>query len=218
MARQPFLDLVRQRVVVLDGSMGATLQALPLDLQRDWRGQENCCEILNLSRPDLIEQIHEGFLAVGCDAVETNTFGGSRIVLAEAGLADRTVEINRLAAQTARRACDRFETPDRPRYVIGSIGPGTKIISLGQTNWDEMERGFFEQMQGLLEGGADVLLIETQQDLLAIKCAIAAANRAFAAVGRRRPDYDPGFDGSAERPADVDRLGRYGPGRRHSAV
>ena len=187
MDRQPFLELARKRVVVLDGSMGATLHSFPLDLQRDWRGQENCCEILNLSRPDLIEQIHEGFLAVGCDGVETNSFSGSRIVLAEAGLAERTVEVNRISAQIARKVCDRFETPDRPRYVIGSIGPGTKIVTLGQTTWDEMNRSFFEQIQGLLEGGADVLLIETQQDLLAIKCAIAAANRAFAVVGRRVP-------------------------------
>ncbi len=187
MDRQPFLELARKRVVVLDGSMGATLHSFPLDLQRDWRGQENCCEILNLSRPDLIAQIHEGFLAVGCDGVETNSFSGSRIVLAEAGLAERTVEVNRVSAQIARKACDRFETPDRPRYVIGSIGPGTKIVTLGQTTWDEMLQSFFEQIQGLLEGGADVLLIETQQDLLAIKCAIAAANRAFAVVGRRVP-------------------------------
>src|SRR5580658_5730318 len=187
MGRQPFLDLVRQRVVVLDGAMGATLQTYPLDLHRDWLNQENCCEILNLSRPDLIEQIHEGFLAVGCDGVETNSFSGSRIVLAEAGLAERTVEVNRISAQIARKVCDRFETPDRPRYVIGSVGPGTKIVTLGQTTWDEMNQSFFEQIQGLLEGGADVLLIETQQDLLAIKCAIAAANRAFADVGRRVP-------------------------------
>jgi 5-methyltetrahydrofolate--homocysteine methyltransferase len=187
MDRQPFLELARKRVVVLDGSMGATLHSFPLDLQRDWRGQENCCEILNLSRPDLIEQIHEGFLAVGCDGIETNSFSGSRIVLAEAGLAERTVEVNRISAQIARKVCDRFETPDRPRYVIGSVGPGTKIVTLGQTTWDEMNQSFFEQIQGLLEGGADVLLIETQQDLLAIKCAIAAANRAFAVVGRRVP-------------------------------
>jgi 5-methyltetrahydrofolate--homocysteine methyltransferase len=187
MARKPFLDLARERVVILDGAMGATLQTFPLELEKDWRNQENCCEILNLSRPDIIAQIHESFLAVGCDAVETNSFGGSRIVLAEAGLLEQTVEINRLSAQIARGACDKFETPDRPRYVVGSIGPGTKIITLGQINWDQMEHSFFEQMLGLLQGGADVLLIETQQDLLAIKCAIAAANRAFADVGRRVP-------------------------------
>jgi len=187
MGRQPFLDLVRQRVVVLDGAMGATLQTYPLDVDRDWMNQENCCEILNLSRPDIISEIHEGFLAVGCDGVETNSFSGSKIVLTEAGLAERTVEINRTAAQIARKACDKFETPGRPRYVIGSVGPGTKIITLGQTTWEIMEESFFEQIRGLLEGGADVLLIETQQDLLAIKCAISAANKVFAATSRRVP-------------------------------
>ncbi len=187
MSRQPFLDLVRTRVVVLDGAMGTTLHTYPLDLHRDWQGQENISEILNLSRPDLIQEIHESFLAVGCDAVETNTFGGSKIVLSEAGLAERTAEVNRTGAQIARKACDRFETPDCPRYVVGSVGPGTKIVTLGQTTWDIMEESFFQQISGLMEGGVDVLLIETQQDLLAIKCAIAAANRAFAAAGRRVP-------------------------------
>ncbi len=143
MDRLPFLDLAKQRVVVLDGAMGATLQTFPLDLKRDWCGQENISEVLNLTRPDVIQEIHEGFLAVGCDAVETNTFGGSKIVLAEAGLADRTFEINRIAAQIARRACDHFETPDRPRYVVGSVGPGTKIVTLGQTTWDVMEESFY---------------------------------------------------------------------------
>ena len=183
MARQPFLDLVRQRVVVLDGAMGATLQTFPLDIQRDWHGQENCCEILNLTRPDLIEQIHEGFLAVGCDGVETNSFGGSRIVLAEAGLANRVDGDQSPFGADRPPGCDRFETPDRPRYVIGSIGPGTKIITFGQTNWDEMERSFFEQIQGLLEGGVDVLMIGDPAGFAGIKCAIAAANRAFAVVG-----------------------------------
>src|SRR5436190_23929010 len=98
--------------------MGANLQQRPIDL-RDWMGYENACEVLNLSRPDLIQEIHESFLAVGCDAVETNTFNGSRNDLAEADLAGRTEEVNRTAAQVARRACDRFETAARPRYVVG---------------------------------------------------------------------------------------------------
>jgi 5-methyltetrahydrofolate--homocysteine methyltransferase len=187
MSRQPFLELVRKRVVVLDGAMGTTLHTYQLDLHRDWNGQENMSEILNLTRPDLVQEIHESFLAVGCDAVETNTFGGSKIVLAEAGLAERTTEVNRVGAEIARKACDRFETAERPRYVVGSVGPGTKIVTLGQTTWDVMEESFFQQMLGLTQGGVDVLLIETQQDLLAIKCAIAAANRAFAATGRRVP-------------------------------
>src|SRR5437667_1577172 len=112
--RQPFLDLVRQRVVVLDGAMGSNLQCRTLDLQRDWLGHENISEVLNLSRPDVIQEIHEAFLSVGCDAVETNTFGANKIVLAEADMADRVFEVNRVAAEIARRACDRFEIADRP--------------------------------------------------------------------------------------------------------
>ena len=125
--RIPFLELARRRVVVLDGAMGSNLQTRDLDLHRDWLGQENISEVLNFSRPDVIQEIHEAFLAVGCDAVETNTFGANKIVLAEAGMADRVFENNKAAAEIARRACDKFETPDRPRYVVGSIGPGTKI-------------------------------------------------------------------------------------------
>src|SRR3954464_5861947 len=185
--RKPFLDLVKERVVVIDGAMGSNLQTRPLDVQRDWRGQENISEVLNFSRPDVIQEIHEAFLAVGCDAVETNTFGANKIVMAEADMAERVFENNVAAAQIARRACEKFETPDRPRYVVGSIGPGTKLITLGQTTWDVMLDSTAEQVRGLLAGGADVLLIETQQDLLAIKCAIAACNLVFQEVGRRLP-------------------------------
>src|SRR5438132_2453789 len=119
-----FLNLTSQRVVVLDGAMGANLQTRPLELQRDWMGHENISEVLNFSRPDIIQEIHEAFLAVGCDAVETNTFGANKIVLAEAGMAERVFENNKAAAEIARRACDKFETPNRPRYVVGAIGPG----------------------------------------------------------------------------------------------
>ncbi len=185
--QKPFLDLVRERVVVLDGAMGSNLQTRTLDLQRDWLGQENISEVLNFSRPDVIQDIHEAFLEVGCDAVETNTFGANKIVLAEAGMEARVFENNKAAAEIARRACQKFETPDRPRYVVGSIGPGTKILTLGHTTWDIMEDSYAEQVRGLLAGGADVLLIETQQDMLVIKCAIAAANRVFHEAGRRLP-------------------------------
>ena len=185
--RMPFLELVRQRVVVLDGAMGSNLQCRTLDLQRDWMGNENASEVLNLSRPDIIQEIHEAFLAVGCDAVETNSFNGSANDLSEANLSDRAEEVNRLAAQIARKACDRFETPNRPRYVVGSVGPTRKLISVGFTDWDALFESFTPQMRGLISGGADVILIETQQDLLAIKCAIAAANRAMTELGRRVP-------------------------------
>src|SRR3954463_11678369 len=167
--------------------MGANLQTRPLDLQHDWLGHENISEVLNFSRPDVIQEIHESFLAVGCDAVETNTFGANKIVMAEADMAERVFENNKAEAEIARRACEKFETPDRPRYVVGSIGPGTKILTLGHTTWDVMLDSCAEQVRGLLAGGADVLLIETQQDLLAIKCAIAACNLVFKEVGRRLP-------------------------------
>src|SRR3954451_20079427 len=174
-ARKPFLDLVRDRVVVLDGAMGSNLQTRPLELHRDWLGHENISEVLNFSRPDVIGEIHEAFLAVGCDAVETNTFGANKIVLAEADMADRVFENNKVAAEIARRACDKYETPERPRYVVGSIGPGTKILTLGMTTWETMLDSYAEQVRGLLAGGVDVLLFETMQDMLVIKCALAAA-------------------------------------------
>ena len=185
--RRPFLDLVRQRVVVLDGAMGSNLQTRQFDLKRDWMNQENISEVLNITRPEVIQEIHEAFLEAGCDAVETNTFGANKIVLAEADMPERTHEVNLLAAQIARRACDRFETADRPRYVIGSIGGGTKLLTLGMTTWDVMEDSYYTQVSGLLAGGVDVLLFETQQDLLVIKNIIVAANRAMKDAGRRVP-------------------------------
>ncbi len=186
-ARKPFMELVSERIVVLDGAMGSNLQTRTLDLQRDWMGQENISEVLNFSRPDLIQEIHELFLAVGCDAVETNTFGANKIVMAEAGMADRVFENNKAAAEIARRACDRFETADRPKYVVGSIGPGTKILTLGHTDWDTMLDSYAEQVRGLMAGGSDVLLVETQQDMLVIKCILAAIEVAFGEAGRRLP-------------------------------
>src|SRR5947209_13576660 len=108
--RQPFLDLVRQRVVVLDGAMGSNLQTRQFDLAKDWMNQENISEVLNITRPEVIQEIHEAFLNAGCDAVETNTFGANKIVLAEAEMPERTYENNVAAAQIARRACDRFGT------------------------------------------------------------------------------------------------------------
>jgi 5-methyltetrahydrofolate--homocysteine methyltransferase len=194
--RLPFLELVKKRVVVLDGAMGSNLQCRTLDVKNDWLGHENASEVLNLSRPDVIQEIHEAFLEVGCDAVESNSFNGSANDLEEADLSPRAEEVNRVAAQIARRACDKFETPDRPRYVVGSIGPTRKLVSVGFTNWDVLLESFAPQMRGLISGGADVLLIETQQDILAIKCAINAANRAMNELGKRVPIMvQASFDG-----------------------
>ncbi|HEY0008610.1 MAG TPA: homocysteine S-methyltransferase family protein, partial [Tepidisphaeraceae bacterium] len=185
--RKPFLDLLRERVVVLDGAMGSNLQMRQFDLQADWMGHENISEVLNFTRPEVIQEIHEEFLAVGCDAVETNTFGANEIVMAEADMTERVYENNVAAAQIARRACDKFETPERGRYVVGSVGPGTKLLTIGHTTWDVMLQSYVAQFRGLLDGGCDALLIETQQDMLVIKCALAAAEVVFAEKNRRLP-------------------------------
>ena len=182
--RKPFFDLVRERVVVLDGAMGSNLQTRTFDLQKDWLGQENISEVLNFTRPEVIQEIHELFLAVGCDAVETNTFGANQIVMAEADMADRVYENNLAACRIARAACDKYETPDRPRYVVGALGGGTKLLSLGMTDWATAEASYYEQIRGLIDGGSDVLLFETQQDLLIIKAALVAAERAMKDCGR----------------------------------
>lgn len=181
-----FLRRLAERVLIFDGAMGTSVHALDLPLS-DYQGLENCTEILTLTRPDAVEEIHRSFLQVGCDAVETNTFGGMKHVLAEFDLQDRCYELNRTAAQIARRAADAFSTPDWPRFVVGSIGPGTKLISLRQIDYDTMLDSYFEQIRGLLDGGCDVLLIETCQDILQTKVAIEAARRAWERCGRRTP-------------------------------
>ena len=181
-----FLQALEQRILVFDGAMGTNVHCYELPLS-DYNGLENCTEILNLTRPDVIREIHASFLQVGCDAVETNTFGANRIVLAEFGLVDRVYEINRRAAEIAREAAAECSTPERPRFVVGSMGPGTKLPSLRHTTWDVLEESYAEQAGGLLDGGVDVLLIETCQDILQAKTAIAGIERATAEKGRRVP-------------------------------
>lgn len=168
--------------------MGTSVHQLELPLS-DYDGHENCPEVLNATRPDKIGAIHRSFLAVGCDAVLTNTFGANRVVLAEFGIADRTRELNRLAGQIAREACAEYERPHRPRFVIGSMGPGTRLPSLGQIDWDTLHTSYLDQSRGLLDGGVDALLIETCQDLLQAKCAIVAATDAMAESQTRRPIF-----------------------------
>jgi len=181
-----FLELLRERVVVLDGAMGTSVHSFDLPLS-DYQGLENCTEILCLTRPDVIREIHASFLGVGCDAVETNSFGSNKVVLAEFGLQHRVRELNRAAALLAREVCDAFSTADRPRFAIGSVGPGTRLVSLRQTTFDVLEDSYAEQVRGLLDGGIDVLMIETCQDILQCKAAIAGAEIAFAEAGRRVP-------------------------------
>jgi 5-methyltetrahydrofolate--homocysteine methyltransferase len=181
-----FLDQLRDRILIYDGAMGTQIQERDLSLKDYW-DNEGCSEILCLSRPDVIRAIHEDYLAAGADVVETNTFGATRIVLGEYGLQDRVREINLAAVQLARVACERFSTPSRPRFVAGSVGPSTKLPSLGHIRFDDMVAAYHEQIAALLEAGADVILIETCQDLLQGKAALAATMDAFRSTGKRVP-------------------------------
>src|SRR5438270_8909952 len=166
--------------------MGSLIQDMSPSLDDFW-GKENCSEVLNLSRPQMIRDIHAQYLHVGADVVETNTFGATDIVLGEFGLQDRVVEINHAAVKLAREAVSQFSTPERPRFVAGSVGPTTKLPSLAHIGFDAMLASFVEQMTALIQAGVDVLLIETSQDILQTKIAVAAAFDAMAAAGRRVP-------------------------------
>jgi 5-methyltetrahydrofolate--homocysteine methyltransferase len=181
-----FLQTVKERVVVYDGAMGTNIQSRNPTLDDYW-GKENCSEVLVLSRPDIIRDIHADFFRVGCDIVETNTFGGSGIVLGEFDLRDRVHEINVKAAQLAKEVAQQFSTKDRPRFVAGSMGPTTKLPSLGHISFDAMVASYEEQAAALIEGGVDVLLIETAQDLLQVKIATIAVLEAMRKAGRRLP-------------------------------
>jgi 5-methyltetrahydrofolate--homocysteine methyltransferase len=168
--------------------MGSRVQALTLDIEKDYWDRENCTEVLNLSRPDLVREIHRGYYAAGADAVQTNSFGGSPITLAEFELEDRAFEINKIAGELAREAAEGF-ADGRVRYVIGSIGPGTKLPSLGNIAYDPLEAGLYVQTQGLIAGGVDAILIETCQDTLQIKAAVNGAKRARAEAGSDIPIF-----------------------------
>src|SRR3984885_7160917 len=146
-----FLQTVRERVVIYDGAMGTNIQKRNPTLDDYW-GKENCSEVLVLSRPDIIRDIHADFFNVGCDVVETDTFGGTSIVLAEFGLADRVEEINLAAAKIARDVAQQFSTKAHPRFVAGSIGPTTKLPTLGHIKFDDMVASYVEQVLALIKG------------------------------------------------------------------
>ncbi len=177
-----FIDALRQRVLLADGATGSLIQAADLDLDRDFQGQENCSEILNLSRPDFVAEVHDAYLAAGADIILTNTFGGSALTLAEFDLADETEAINRRAAELAREAVERHGSG----FVLGSIGPGTKLPSLGHIGYDPLEEGLRRQAEGLLAGGVDGFLVETCQDPLQLKAAVNAVK--FEKAAQDRPD------------------------------
>lgn len=182
-------DLLAERVLVLDGATGTGLQDRNLTAA-DFGGPEleGCNEALVLHRPDVVSDLHASYLEAGADIVETDTFGGTSIVLAEYGLQDRTLRINREAAGIAKRTAAAWSTPERPRLVAGSMGPTTKAISVtGGVTFDELIVNFRDQAIGLVEGGADLLLVETQQDTRNIKSALIGLEEAFAATATRVP-------------------------------
>ena len=183
-----YLTALSERVLVFDGATGTNLQLM--DLGPDDFGGEHlagCNEVLVATKPDAIDRLHRSFLDVGCDVVETDTFGSFSIVLAEYGLEHRATELSRTATDIARRAADAYSTPGKPRFVAGSIGPGTKFPTLGQIPYADLRASYVDQARAILEGGADLFIIETMFDLLGAKAAINACRLAMAEVGRRIP-------------------------------
>src|SRR5919202_1202452 len=183
-----FLDTLRERIVVFDGAMGTNLQAQQLTVD-DFGGAqfEGCPEYLLVSKPSAVENVHAAFLEVGCDVVETDSFGGLPFVLGEYGIAEMAYELNRKAAELARRVAADFSVKDHPRWVAGSMGPGTKLPTLGHITFAALRDAYAEQVRGLLDGGADILIVETCQDLLQTKAALAAIFADFERNRRRVP-------------------------------
>jgi len=183
-----FLETLKDRIVIFDGAMGTNLHAQDLTVD-DYGGPqfEGCPEHLLISKPEAVERVHAGFLEVGCDVLETNSFGGASIVLAEYGIADLAYELNLKAAQLAKRVASDFSTNEKPRWVAGSMGPTTKLPTLGHISFNNMKASYREQARGLLDGGADLLIVETCQDLLQTKSALAAIFEEFTSSKRRVP-------------------------------
>jgi 5-methyltetrahydrofolate--homocysteine methyltransferase len=184
----PFLDRLREKIMVFDGATGTHLQGQNLTAD-DFGGEQynGCNEILVVTRPSAVELVHQDYLAAGADVIETNSFGSASIVLAEYGIAHRAYELSRASAELARRVAADFSTPAHPRYVAGSLGPTTKLPSLGHISFADMSRAYREQAQGLLDGGADLLCVETCQDMLQVKAALSGIFEAFGESRRRVP-------------------------------
>ena len=182
------LAAVRTRVVVADGAMGTMLQQADLTLG-DFVGLEGCNEILNVTRPDVVAGVHDAYLAVGVDAIETNTFGANWSNLSDYGIEDRIEELARAGAAIARARAEASGADGRTRWVLGSMGPGTKLPSLGHVPYEHLRATFVLQAKGLIEGGADAFLIETSQDLLQTKAAVNGCKSAIADTGVRLPIF-----------------------------
>ncbi len=170
--------ILDQRVLVIDGAMGTMLHEVPLSIETDYLGRENCPEILNVTRPDVIQGVHRAYLEAGADVIETNSFGGARMTLAENKLEDRAYELNYAAAHIARQVADQFSTAARPRFVAGSIGPTTRNINITATaTFEEFRSEYYDQAKALVEGGADFLLIETCFDTGSLKAGLVAVEQ-----------------------------------------
>ena len=178
--KQPGLlrTTLAQRVVVADGAMGTMLQAANPTLE-DFQNHEGCNEILNVSRPDIVRSVHNEYLAAGVDAVETNTFGANWSNLADYGIEDRIYELAFAGGKIAREAADSFSTKEKPRFVLGSLGPGTKLPSLGHTTYENLKVAYYTAAKGLSDSGCDALLVETSQDLLQVKAAVNGCRQAI---------------------------------------
>src|SRR6266849_5330545 len=181
------LDYLADRVLLCDGAIGTQVQARDLDTERDFHGHENCTDILCESRPDLVLEIHRDYLRAGCDGVQTNSFGGSPITLGEFGIADKAFDLNRRSAELAREAVAEFAHDGSTRFVFGSVGPGTRLPSLGHVAYQDLEDALAIQCAGLIAGGIDAFRIETCQDPLQIKAAVNGAKRAREAAGKDIP-------------------------------
>ncbi len=183
------LDHLQHRVLLCDGGMGTRVQGLRLSVEQDFHGHENCTDVLCLTRPDLVREAHEEFFAAGADMVETNTFGASPLTLGEFGIGPQAYEINRRAGEIAREAAELFKGDGRRRFVLGSVGPGTKLPTLGHIDYTALESSLLVQAQGLIAGGVDAILIETCQDPLQIKAAVNAVKAARAEVNANTPIF-----------------------------
>src|SRR5215475_3914320 len=181
--QQSLRSALAERVVIADGAMGSMLQASAATLD-DFAGHEGCNEILNVTRPDIVGSVHDGYLAAGVDAISTNTFGANLGNLGEYGISERIYELSLAGATIARQAADDAAADGQLRWVLGSIGPGTKLPTLGHVAFAELRDAYERNAAGLIAGGADALIVETCQDLLQAKAAIIGAKRAISAAGR----------------------------------
>ena len=196
--------ILEKRIAILDGAMGTMIQRFKLS-EADYRGErfkdfpkdiKGNNELLSLTRPDVIRDIHEGYLAAGADMIETNTFGATTIAQADYDMAELAIEMNQASAALARAACDKFSTPDKPRYAVGALGPTPKTASISpdvndpgarNVDFETLRKAYFEQTQALVEGGVDVLLVETIFDTLNAKAALFAIEEYFESSGQRLP-------------------------------